>query len=751
MPIFGQVWLWSSAAFLLGALLCWLLVARPARNRVGELEAELASRARRAPLPERPEPVRDDESMVPGLDDEDFRSRAYRLQGTPPPPLPPERGRLAPYVDQEPQNRDFAPPPELQAPPQLQAPPELQPPPVSQPPPEQQYEPAREEYDTELADQPHSTATQYLDVSSGSLSAPPEVPPVSPPPSDRGWFDDELEGDAANQAPEEQAAVPRNRHHLVEDSAPYDARLVDDEDVLDDESRAADDDEPGTTVFTQRTRPIPGELIRQIDEAGKQDLSRSDSLVDDLAEDPAETEFDRRERTVESEAVSPYGEPASSRHIEPAAPEFTESQSPRFGESGASQFGESASSQFGESESSQFGESASSQFGESESSQFGESESPRFGESESSRFAEPERSTPTFAEPGFGESEEPARFTEPERFSEPPGSRFAEPERSQPRFAEPERSQSRFAEQEAPAFGEQDRSTFAEQDRPAFGDQDRPAFGEQDRSTFGEQDRPAFGEQESPTFGDQDRPAFGEQNRPTFGEQDRPTFGEQDRPAFGDAEFGGFSEPEPAAASFMEPETSAPVSPPEAPAEQTEIVSAAAPSVDEPPVEKRAERSANNLPKRVPQQNRISQGSVSVRVDPTPNALPKRVPGKPRHQFPFGVQPSPEPAAASADAPAENPRALFEPIVPAEDEGMATPPPPHRLRQGSGGGRGPFGPGSAMPLPGGASPSPEFTIKASVAALRYCTPESPQFGRTVAEVWFRSAADAERVGFRPVG
>jgi hypothetical protein len=56
-----------------------------------------------------------------------------------------------------------------------------------------------------------------------------------------------------------------------------------------------------------------------------------------------------------------------------------------------------------------------------------------------------------------------------------------------------------------------------------------------------------------------------------------------------------------------------------------------------------------------------------------------------------------------------------------------------------------------MPLPGGASPSPEFTIKASVAALRYCTPESPQFGRTVAEVWFRSAADAERVGFRPVG
>ncbi len=77
-------------------------------------------------------------------------------------------------------------------------------------------------------------------------------------------------------------------------------------------------------------------------------------------------------------------------------------------------------------------------------------------------------------------------------------------------------------------------------------------------------------------------------------------------------------------------------------------------------------------------------------------------------------------------------------------------PPPHRVR-GDGNGRGPFGPGSAMPLPDGASPSPEFTIKASVSAQRYCTPESPQFGRTVAEVWFKSSADAERVGFRPVG
>ncbi|GAA1253785.1 hypothetical protein GCM10009676_46150 [Prauserella halophila] len=63
---------------------------------------------------------------------------------------------------------------------------------------------------------------------------------------------------------------------------------------------------------------------------------------------------------------------------------------------------------------------------------------------------------------------------------------------------------------------------------------------------------------------------------------------------------------------------------------------------------------------------------------------------------------------------------------------------------------GPFGPGSAMPLPGGGSPSPEFTVKASVTALRYVTDAAPQYPRMVAEVWFRSPADAERVGFRPL-
>lgn len=63
---------------------------------------------------------------------------------------------------------------------------------------------------------------------------------------------------------------------------------------------------------------------------------------------------------------------------------------------------------------------------------------------------------------------------------------------------------------------------------------------------------------------------------------------------------------------------------------------------------------------------------------------------------------------------------------------------------------GPFGPGSAMPLPGGDRPDPAYNVKASVTALRYCTEDSPQFPRMIAEVWFASVGDAERVGFRPL-
>jgi len=94
---------------------------------------------------------------------------------------------------------------------------------------------------------------------------------------------------------------------------------------------------------------------------------------------------------------------------------------------------------------------------------------------------------------------------------------------------------------------------------------------------------------------------------------------------------------------------------------------------------------------------------------------------------------------------------LFEPSVQPNQAPVSAPePPPARQTADDAVPPGPFGPGSAMPRPGGGAPSDGFVVKASVTALRYCTDESAQFPKMVAEVWFRTAEDAERVGFRPL-
>jgi hypothetical protein len=538
MGIFGQVWLWSSLAFLLGAVLCWLLVALPARRRVLELEADVATRARRQPEREarrqperesrrRPADARDDEpiwehargGMVPGLDDDPdgaeplTRSYSGSRRDSEPYEVPMNRGRFEPEPTPDPFAPErseplFAGPPSAMSEGGLIAPPETQ------------------AAETELVSPP-AAATQYISASSMNLpaqplQAPPEVPvQPSQPPSDRGWFDDELRGELADQPPEEQppltvrhppvSAAATTTNLPIQEPSPILSRLVDDdpdgepqgEPDAEERPRSAIEDDSGGTVFTQRTRPIPGELIRQIDEAGPE------SLVDDMADDLADDGGPPPDQTVENE-------PVAARH-------------------GASN----------------------------------------------------------------GVVEQATEVT---------------------------------------------------------------------------------------------------------------------------------SEAAPVAETAQE---------------QTVVASALRTEAGES-----AQREA--VEPKVP---------PGVTVQTEPSKLPKRVPSKPQSRTPFGVMPStestrtgsrPAPATAAAAAAGEPTRSLFEPIVPASD-GTPVPPPPNKLRDGNGGGRGPFGPGSAMPLPGGASPSPEFTIKASVAALRYCTPESPQFGRTVAEVWFRTAADAERVGFRPVG
>ncbi|MFC9691773.1 hypothetical protein ACFTSF_24700 [Kribbella sp. NPDC056951] len=59
---------------------------------------------------------------------------------------------------------------------------------------------------------------------------------------------------------------------------------------------------------------------------------------------------------------------------------------------------------------------------------------------------------------------------------------------------------------------------------------------------------------------------------------------------------------------------------------------------------------------------------------------------------------------------------------------------------------GRFGPGSADAVPHQGPPD-GFTIKGNAQSMLFHTPDSPYYGRTKAEVWFRSEADAERSGF----
>ena len=137
--------------------------------------------------------------------------------------------------------------------------------------------------------------------------------------------------------------------------------------------------------------------------------------------------------------------------------------------------------------------------------------------------------------------------------------------------------------------------------------------------------------------------------------------------------------------------------------------------------------------------------------------LPKRQPREaPRGGFeaPRPIQPSMRAVERrEPDLTGGHSGSLFEPSVPAGQPAasLAAPePPPARQTTAEAVPPGPFGPGSAMPRPGGGRPGDGFAVKASVTALRYCTEESAQFPRMVAEVWFRTPEDAERVGFRPL-
>lgn len=60
-------------------------------------------------------------------------------------------------------------------------------------------------------------------------------------------------------------------------------------------------------------------------------------------------------------------------------------------------------------------------------------------------------------------------------------------------------------------------------------------------------------------------------------------------------------------------------------------------------------------------------------------------------------------------------------------------------------------PNSGKPLAGGKAPSAEFTIKGNRDSMLYHGPDSRSYGQTIAEVWFKTEADAIAAGFSRPG
>ncbi|TCN32241.1 hypothetical protein EV644_12576 [Kribbella orskensis] len=127
----------------------------------------------------------------------------------------------------------------------------------------------------------------------------------------------------------------------------------------------------------------------------------------------------------------------------------------------------------------------------------------------------------------------------------------------------------------------------------------------------------------------------------------------------------------------------------------------------------------------------------------TPEPLPEPEPVESEEK----AEPAPVVQAKAVAAPAFSRRmdvengntepTLFDDPGPAADEVLAETDavPPGRYGEGS---------AEAVPHQG---PPDGFTIKGNVQSMLFHTPDSPYYGRTRPEVWFRAEADAERAGF----
>jgi hypothetical protein len=96
-------------------------------------------------------------------------------------------------------------------------------------------------------------------------------------------------------------------------------------------------------------------------------------------------------------------------------------------------------------------------------------------------------------------------------------------------------------------------------------------------------------------------------------------------------------------------------------------------------------------------------------------------------------------------------RSLFEPVIP-PDPADGSDDAPHAMAgmdatRPVDTAQGPFGPGSALPLPDGSAPSTRYRVKARTSSMVFHTESSPFYERLEPQVWFEDAQIAANAGF----
>ncbi|GGU30299.1 sunset domain-containing protein [Lentzea flava] len=718
MNVFGQVWLWSLLAFVAGVLLTWLVMVRPARKQVADLEDQLLDARRSAAPIAAPAPV--DDFEVDEWEDTPPRSLSDEVLA---PPAP------APYVEPP---AYFGEPVQAPAPVAEEPPAQAEEEPVEQEPVTavRQYmeaDEAQRRFEEQLAEQKARTDTEddrprslfeRLSPESAPEETPAEMTTVLPRSGlEAADFDDEPELPAeqpsfvptaqptAEVAPpaQEPTAPPEVDEHV--DDFIYQPREVwaeQEQEAFLDEAAEQEDDEPAGTRSEQTTfiaveesswpandltgeyQGLRDEISGQLDGFVEPEAPAEQTMVEPLDLDAPHVRNGVFETTLAEEQgftePKPEQPPAHARR-EPLEPEDAEPES--FDAEPQPSHTEAESSPHGEPQPSHTEPPLSRT--EVESSPHGEPQ-PSF-RAEPQSHPEPQRSFRAEPQPQSHPEPQPSFHTEPERKSQPEPVGFVQPF-STPGAPPPAPFSAFGAPAETPTetTGRQPRAVAAAFDH-AVETPRVPAAPE----PVADRPRSLF---EPLLDADEPLPPLGQTRQlpePTDDQPFVPKFVPSDEPLLA-------APPEP------EPE---PV--------QTDLPQ----RVTEAGLPIREAR-------RTTQQRQQSFAAFAAFESPKQEA-PPAPPALPTRPRPVGFSPStggrPNGAAAPGSSRFQQPEG-FNP-------------------------RSPFGPGSVLPKSDGLAPAADFAVKATLTGRRYYTEGSANFSETRADVWFRTEADAEKAGFRP--